>query len=265
MALSPKGVMRVVWERSRCKANGSTEVDHIPFLSVARSLGDFWSFNPRTEKYAVSPEPDISAIPLNLSVQKFVVIASDGLWNVMTPNDVVSFIHDYQNQDEFHQPKDVVSSLIKEALHRWNSKGLQADNIAVLIAFLSEEDPEDCSSSTGVRGSCSPLKTVADSSPPSCVNTDHLSPPSSDCHLTSHSPSAPPLTEVSTPSEITDPPSSSLLKSDVSRVHSERVGGLTELETKIKLKKRKHRKHRRHGLEKELARYNSLSNVTTMQ
>lgn len=134
---SRKGVPRVVWRRPRKHKEGL--FDSIPFLSVSRSLGDFWSFNPNTNNFAVSPKPDVYVHPLNPKEQKFVVIASDGLWNMMTPNEVVRFIWDYEhNQDECHQPRDVVRAVINEALQRWERKRLPADNIAVLIAFLSE-------------------------------------------------------------------------------------------------------------------------------
>ena len=75
-------------------------------------------------------------------VWKFVLIASDGLWNVMTPNEVVSFIWKYEHDMACHQEsKDVVRALINQALRRWKTKGLLADNVAVLIAFLSEQTP----------------------------------------------------------------------------------------------------------------------------
>ena len=148
MVISKKGVPRVVWERQRQRLRASTDLeqdkqtDSIPFLSVSRSLGDFWSYSPRTQKFTVSPCPDVTVVPLNLCEQKFVVIASDGLWNVMTPNEVVSFIWDYEHDTLCHQEsKDVVRALINEALQRWKSKGLLADNIAVLIAFLNDQPP----------------------------------------------------------------------------------------------------------------------------
>lgn len=121
----------------------------IPFLNLSRSLGDFWSYNPRTNKFAVSPTPDVHVHPLNPKVQKFIVIASDGLWNVMSPHEVVLFIWDYEcNEDECHQPRDVVRAIMDEALRRWNQKKLQADNIAVLIAFLTEVSMDERIDST---------------------------------------------------------------------------------------------------------------------
>ena len=142
-----KGVPRVVWRRQRKCGKGV--YDHIPFLSVSRSLGDFWSFNPRTDRFTVSPKPDVHVYPLNPKEQKFIVIASDGLWNVMSPDEVVHFIWDYEHDEEVYSqpPRDVVKAVINEALRRWERKRLPADNIAVLIAFLSEssEDSSVCS------------------------------------------------------------------------------------------------------------------------
>ncbi len=149
---SRKGVPRVVWQRERktlktTEATDSTDAptraayDIIPFLSVARSLGDFWSFSPATNEFVVSPCPDVHILPLVPKEQKFVVIASDGLWNVMTPTQVVQFIWDYEHDEQTcHQPRDVVKAIINEALKRWKQKNLLADNISVLIAFLLEEE-----------------------------------------------------------------------------------------------------------------------------
>ena len=135
---SKKGVPRVVWRRLR-KIGEEVTYDSIPFLSVSRSLGDFWSFNPRTNHFTVSPKPDVYVHPLNPKEQRFIVIASDGLWNVMTPEEVVRYIWDYEHdEEECCKPRDVVRAIINEALERWERKGLPADNIAVLIAFLTE-------------------------------------------------------------------------------------------------------------------------------
>lgn len=142
MLTSRKGVPRVVWRRPR-KFGEEEKYDSIPFLSVSRSLGDFWSFNPRTNSFTVSPKPDVCVHPLNPKEQRFIVIASDGLWNVMSPDEVVRFIWDYEhNQENFHQSRDVVRAIINEALRRWEKKRLPADNIAVLIAFLTEASGE---------------------------------------------------------------------------------------------------------------------------
>ncbi len=164
--ISRKGVPRVVWERRRNKGNGGDSgTDQIPFLSVSRSLGDFWSYSSRTSKFAVSPQPDVSVLPLDPSQQKFVVIATDGLWNVMSPTEVVEFIWDYEHDSQqCHQPRDVVRAVINEALKRWNSRNMLADNIAVLIAFLTEEDEPPPSSISSFSDSSAPLTGSGESS-----------------------------------------------------------------------------------------------------
>ena len=48
------GVPRVVWYRPRGGHQGpvrrSTHIDEIPFLAVARSLGDLWSYNTELDE-----------------------------------------------------------------------------------------------------------------------------------------------------------------------------------------------------------------------
>ena len=145
MKISRKGVPRVVWERKKMSDDPDKPptVDFIPFLSVSRSLGDFWSWSERTQQFVVSPHPDVHVHPLDPSRQRFLVLASDGLWNVMSPQDVVDFVWDYEmgeiEAELMHQTRDVVRALIDEALYRWRKKGMFADNISVVIAFLTNE------------------------------------------------------------------------------------------------------------------------------
>ena len=55
-------------------------------LAVSRALGD------RLERPYVSSEPEIATFPRHPDQDKFIVLASDGLWDVMTSQDVVDFI-----------------------------------------------------------------------------------------------------------------------------------------------------------------------------
>ena len=92
--ISRKGVPRVVWERRKASDDPDKPptVDFIPFLTVSRSLGDFWSWCERMQQFVVSPHPDVGVHPLDPTHQKFIVLASDGLWDVMSPQDVVDFV-----------------------------------------------------------------------------------------------------------------------------------------------------------------------------
>ena len=52
----------------------STVCDEIPFLAVARSLGDLWSYNPKKDVYVVSPEPDVHVYPIDIDRQRWTII-----------------------------------------------------------------------------------------------------------------------------------------------------------------------------------------------
>jgi len=56
-------------------------------LAVARAIGD------ASEKPYVSPEPDIRVERLQRGNDEFLVIATDGLWDVMSSEDAVEFVH----------------------------------------------------------------------------------------------------------------------------------------------------------------------------
>ena len=61
--VNKSGVPRVVWNRPKLGHTGpvrrSTPVDEIPFLAVARALGDLWSYNSKRDIFVVSPDPDL--------------------------------------------------------------------------------------------------------------------------------------------------------------------------------------------------------------
>lgn len=71
-----QGTARVVWYRPKNPHQGpirrNTRIEEIPFLAVARSLGDLWSYNYKTEKFVVSPEPDVSVLEIDPNTFKWV-------------------------------------------------------------------------------------------------------------------------------------------------------------------------------------------------
>ena len=133
------GVMRVVWNRVRQPHNGpvlrSTEREQVPFLSVSRSLGDLWSYDFERKDYLVSPIPDLSVRPIDVRRDRFIILGSDGLWGVVSPQDAVQFVNEYKEEEG---KDDVCHALILECLNRWRSRRLRADNISVVILFFHE-------------------------------------------------------------------------------------------------------------------------------
>lgn len=58
---------------SLCHAQGS-------FSVIA---GDLWSYNFENREYAISPEPDVEVRDFNAYQNKCLVLATDGLWNLL--------------------------------------------------------------------------------------------------------------------------------------------------------------------------------------
>lgn len=87
--VAKSGVPRVVWNRPRIGHQGpvrrSTPIDEIPFLAVARSLGDLWSYNSQLDEFVVSPDPDCSVIPIDTNTFRCLIFGTDGLYNMLSP------------------------------------------------------------------------------------------------------------------------------------------------------------------------------------
>ena len=98
-------------------------------LALTRVIGD------RSERPAVTSDPEITILPLD-EKDEFIIIATDGLWDVMSSFDAVSFVRAViQNSSEdigFIDRDAVAALLIEEALRRGTY-----DNITVIIIWLS--------------------------------------------------------------------------------------------------------------------------------
>jgi protein phosphatase 1D len=92
------GVPRVVWNRPKMGHKGpvrrSTHIDEIPFLAVARSLGDLWSYNSEEDVFVVSPEPDTYVYPIDIAKNRCLILGTDGAWNMLTPAQAVALVFD---------------------------------------------------------------------------------------------------------------------------------------------------------------------------
>ncbi|XP_071327958.1 protein phosphatase 1D-like isoform X2 [Trachinotus anak] len=145
--IKKSGVNRVVWKRPRLSHNGpirrSTVIDQIPFLAVARALGDLWSYDFYSGEFVVSPEPDTSVVTLDPRKHRYIILGSDGLWNMVPPQEAISMC---QNNDEMMAPCGVSSArqLVSHALLRWRQRMLRADNTSAIVIALQEPGtPQD--------------------------------------------------------------------------------------------------------------------------
>lgn len=139
--MKKSGVNRVVWKRPRLTHNGpvrrSTVIDQIPFLAVARSLGDLWSYDFYSGEFVVSPEPDTTVMALDPKKHRYIIIGSDGLWNMMPPKNAVNMCYSH---DKMVGPKAMSCArrLGCTALLFWKERMLRADNTTVIVLALHE-------------------------------------------------------------------------------------------------------------------------------
>lgn len=140
--MKKSGVNRVVWKRPRLTHNGpvrrSTVIDQIPFLAVARSLGDLWSYDFYSGEFVVSPEPDTTVMTLDPKKHHYIIIGSDGLWNMMPPRNAVNMCYSH---DKMVGPKGMSCArrLGCTALLFWKERMLRADNTTVIVLALHEQ------------------------------------------------------------------------------------------------------------------------------
>ncbi|CAL1269421.1 unnamed protein product [Larinioides sclopetarius] len=154
LVMNKSGVERVVWKRPRPGHEGpilrSTDFEKIPFLAVARSLGDLWSYDYFQQEFAVSPEPDLGVMSLDLNKDKCLILASDGLWNIMSPQSAVHLVQDVENENRKLVSKFGISEnihltlcnpsrvLVDCGLERWNQLRTRADNVSVISVMLDQ-------------------------------------------------------------------------------------------------------------------------------
>ncbi|KHJ96499.1 protein phosphatase 2C [Oesophagostomum dentatum] len=144
------GVARVVWTRPLKHHTGpirrSTPTESIPFLAVARSLGDVWSYCEDTKEFIVSPEPDLAVREIT-GDDVCLVLASDGLTNVLGPIQVAAVVDEEESvsqigvdrcEDLVYRDKhtNLARVLVANAIRNW--RHLRADNVtAITVMFDS--------------------------------------------------------------------------------------------------------------------------------
>mmetsp|Transcript_3816 Transcript_3816/g.9104 ORF Transcript_3816/g.9104 Transcript_3816/m.9104 type:complete len:513 (+) Transcript_3816:505-2043(+) len=119
------------------------EIYRVKDLSLSRAIGD------RFAKPVVSSEAEIDCLPINDEEDEFFLLASDGLWDVMTSQEVVDFVHEMLEcptqsvktkkgkivlTPEFRRRK-MARFVAHEALERGS-----ADNVCVILVWLKKED-----------------------------------------------------------------------------------------------------------------------------
>ena len=68
---------------------------HSNHSSLSSFAGDLWSYNVDTDEYVVSPNPDVCSFELDVTKHKCIILASDGLWNMVKPQEALDLIEHY--------------------------------------------------------------------------------------------------------------------------------------------------------------------------
>jgi serine/threonine protein phosphatase PrpC len=121
-----------------------TGVHRVMNLSLSRAIGDGFS------KPIVSPEPDIRRFRVEEEGDEFILLASDGLWDVMSSQDAVDFVRarldearsitDRLSQEEQAEKlasarKNMAKVIVQEAF-----KLGSADNTSAVMVWLQQQD-----------------------------------------------------------------------------------------------------------------------------
>lgn len=96
----------------------------MPGLAISRSIGDLY-----IKEFGVIHEPEVFCMHLK-SADKFVVVASDGLWDMIKASQVVEILAGcWENMDLL----GAVASLHKTVFNRALGKGKNVDDISIVI------------------------------------------------------------------------------------------------------------------------------------
>lgn len=94
---------------------------------MSRSFGD-----KVAHSVGVSAEAEILQFTLGLN-DKFVVIASDGVWEFLSNEDVANIVLPFYEQNS---PEAAANALVKAAFKKWKQEEEVIDDITVVIIFL---------------------------------------------------------------------------------------------------------------------------------
>ena len=103
--------------------------EELPGLAMSRSFGD-----ELAKKVGVCCEPEVKIFPYNKD-DKFIVIASDGLWEYVNNEEVVEIVGKYQEKNDCD---GAVSELYELSRERWIKFDDYIDDISIIVVFISD-------------------------------------------------------------------------------------------------------------------------------
>lgn len=98
-----------------------------PGLCMSRTIGDL-----EAKKIGVISKPDIFLKKIGYE-SKFLVIGSDGLWDVIKPYDIIRIVRPYFNKGDIEGACQV---LMKKSVYQWEKNNEERDDITIIVVFF---------------------------------------------------------------------------------------------------------------------------------
>lgn len=114
--------------------------DWTPGLAMTRSIGD-----TVLSEYGVCPVPEVSYTTVG-ATDSFVVLASDGVWEFMSSQEVVDLVGRLRR--EGRSAADASDALVREAVRRWRRHEVVVDDTTAVVMYMRWEDDDDDDATT---------------------------------------------------------------------------------------------------------------------
>jgi len=98
-----------------------------PGLAMSRSMGDYVA-----QSVGVTPDPEINIYDVHED-DRFMVIASDGVWEFLSNEDVAKIVAPFYNAGQAEQ---AANQVVRESANQWKMKEEVIDDITCVIVFL---------------------------------------------------------------------------------------------------------------------------------
>ena len=143
------------YELNYLRNQKNVPTERVPFLAVARSLGDLWSYDTQHDEFIVSPVPDTFCFEIDPRYHKCLILATDGLWNVLKSSESVELVRQTDreterlvskrsNNNNTSQVQPFINPsqrLVQTAIQKCCEKMIRADNTSC-ITIMIDQPPE---------------------------------------------------------------------------------------------------------------------------
>lgn len=100
-------------------------------LAISRALGDY----PLKDNNFIIAEPDILTFDLNDMQPQFMILASDGLWDIFSNEEAINFIKNDIERLKKNGSKEIALEAAKNIVWKAYRRG-SLDNITVIIVLF---------------------------------------------------------------------------------------------------------------------------------